>query len=188
MKIAFSFFLLIYSRCGAPASWAARHTIVCLDNTPVSFLVDTGAGVSLLNKEVWDKLRQAEDMLKPVVTQRIVGVDGIPIRIEGSVSVPVTIGKATFNHEFIVANGITAEAILGLDILEAKKCVLDLAGGKIQITDQTVTLTAKPTQSDTHCAKVSVLKKTTIPPGSEMEIMTHILQRTRHLASGRVPV
>ena len=31
VKIAFSFFLLIYSRCGAPASWAARHTIVCLD-------------------------------------------------------------------------------------------------------------------------------------------------------------
>ena len=31
MKIAFSFFLLIYSRCGAPASWAVRHTIVCLD-------------------------------------------------------------------------------------------------------------------------------------------------------------
>ena len=111
-------------------------------NTPVSFLVDMGAGVSLLNKEVWDKLRQAEDTLKPVVTQRIVGVDGIPIRIEGSVSVPFTIGKATFNHEFIVVNEITAEAILGLDFLEAKKCVLDLAGGKIQITDQTVTLTA----------------------------------------------
>ena len=33
MKIAFSFFLLIYSRCGAPASWATRHTIVCLDNS-----------------------------------------------------------------------------------------------------------------------------------------------------------
>ena len=31
VKITFSFFLLIYSRCGAPASWAARHTIVCLD-------------------------------------------------------------------------------------------------------------------------------------------------------------
>ena len=35
MKIAFSFFLLIYSRCGAPASWAARHTIVCLDSVTV---------------------------------------------------------------------------------------------------------------------------------------------------------
>ena len=35
MKIAFSFFLLMYSRCGAPASWAARHTIVCLDFTHI---------------------------------------------------------------------------------------------------------------------------------------------------------
>ena len=31
VKMTFSFFLSIYSRCGAPASWAARHTIVCLD-------------------------------------------------------------------------------------------------------------------------------------------------------------
>ena len=90
----------------------------------MSFLVDTGAGVSLLNKEVWDKLRQAEDMLKPVVTQRIVGVDGIPIRIEGSVSVPVTIRKTTFNHEFIVANEITAEAILGLDFWKPKSVLI----------------------------------------------------------------
>ena len=38
VKMTFSFFLSIYSRCGAPASWAARHTIVCLDTqTPVSF-------------------------------------------------------------------------------------------------------------------------------------------------------
>ena len=31
MKIKFSYFLLIYSRCGALASWAERHTNVCLD-------------------------------------------------------------------------------------------------------------------------------------------------------------
>ena len=29
--MTFSFFLSIYSRCGAPGSWAARHTTVCLD-------------------------------------------------------------------------------------------------------------------------------------------------------------
>ena len=33
MKMTFSFFLSIYPRCGAPASWAARHTIVCLNVT-----------------------------------------------------------------------------------------------------------------------------------------------------------
>ena len=31
VKITFTIFLLIYSQCGAPASWAARHTTVCLD-------------------------------------------------------------------------------------------------------------------------------------------------------------
>ena len=29
--MTFSFFLSIYSRCGVPASLAARHTTVCLD-------------------------------------------------------------------------------------------------------------------------------------------------------------
>ena len=33
VKIAFSFFLLLYSQCGTPASWATRHTTVCLDKT-----------------------------------------------------------------------------------------------------------------------------------------------------------
>ena len=36
--MTFSFFLSIYSRCGAPASWAARHTIVCLDTVSADCL------------------------------------------------------------------------------------------------------------------------------------------------------
>ena len=32
MKINFSFFLSICSRCCVPGSWAARHTTMCLDN------------------------------------------------------------------------------------------------------------------------------------------------------------
>jgi len=31
MKIALLFFLLITHGCGTPASWAARHTTMCLD-------------------------------------------------------------------------------------------------------------------------------------------------------------
>jgi len=38
VKIAFLFFLLITHWCGAPASWAARHTTVCLDHMQLIFL------------------------------------------------------------------------------------------------------------------------------------------------------
>ena len=34
VNMTVSFFLSIYPQCGAPASWAARHTIVCLDRKP----------------------------------------------------------------------------------------------------------------------------------------------------------
>ena len=40
-----------------------------IGNTSVSLLVNTGAGVSLLIREVWDRLNQTEDKLDPIVTQ-----------------------------------------------------------------------------------------------------------------------
>jgi len=39
VKIAFLFFLLITHLCGAPASWAARHTTVCLDTQTLSTFI-----------------------------------------------------------------------------------------------------------------------------------------------------
>ena len=58
VKIAFSFFLLIYSRCGAPASWAARHTIVCLDLIQNSQAVKKSAALkkAMVKKDVKSKV------------------------------------------------------------------------------------------------------------------------------------
>lgn len=53
--------------------------------------------------------------LNAIVTCRLVGVDGVPIKVEGTVSVHINIGGVTLQHNFIVAEQITAEAILGLD-------------------------------------------------------------------------
>ena len=55
VKITFSFFLLICSRCGAPASWAARHTTVCLD---IGFFVNASLAYIKVqtNVETWSLL------------------------------------------------------------------------------------------------------------------------------------
>ena len=58
------------------------------------------------------------------------GVDGIPIKVYGFLSVPITINGRDYQHKFIVAEQLTAEAILGLDFIEANKCVLDLVNEK----------------------------------------------------------
>ena len=100
----------------------SSYSLSCsIYGSPVSFLVDTGAGVSLLSKPVWDRIKPTKGVLNPIVTRRLVGVDGVPIKVEGTVSVPITISGVTLPHTFIVAEQITAEAILGLDFLEANK-------------------------------------------------------------------
>ena len=97
----------------------------CVLGVPVSFLVDTGAGVLLLNGNVWDKFKSAETQVEPTVYHNLVGVDGHPIKVRGSVTLPVVIAGKTFQQEFIIAECITAESILGVDFMQENNCVVD---------------------------------------------------------------
>ena len=58
MKIAFSFFLLMYSQCGVLASWATRHTIMCLDlnHQSTSQQVNATESSSNTKEQVWHGL------------------------------------------------------------------------------------------------------------------------------------
>ena len=122
----------------------------CIYGSPVSFLVDTGAGVSLLNKEMWNKIIPTLELSEPATSHRLVGVDGVPLKVLGSAVLPVTVSGMTFKHKFIIAEHITADAILGLDFLEANRCVLNLADGSILIANKNISLLPNPTTNATR--------------------------------------
>ena len=83
----------------------SSYSLSCrIYRSPVSFLIDTGAGVLLLSKSVRDKIKPAKESINPMVTYRLVGVNGVPIKVEGMVSGPITIGGVTLQHDFIVAD------------------------------------------------------------------------------------
>ena len=144
----------------------------------VSFLVDTGAGVSLLNKDMWDRLKSKEDLIVPAASHRLVGVDGAPLNILGSAIIPITISGMTFKHKFVIAERITADAILGLDFLEANNCVLNLAEGKITIANRSVPLLANSYTTKICCSKITLADNVNIPPRCEMEITGRIHSST----------
>ena len=81
-----------------------------------------------------------------------------------------------FNHEFVVADHITAEAILGLDFLEANKCVLDLSKQEMTIKNEVLELKPSPANAivQQQCATVTVMNTIVVPPSSEMEFMAHM--------------
>jgi len=153
----------------------SSYTLLCtVNNLPVSFLIDTGAGVCLLKSEVWERVKSVANKLEPIIAHRIVGVDGIPIKIQGSATVQLTIAGVEFRHRFIVADQITADAILGIDFLEANKCVLNLAKGELSIGEKRVSLSSHSNIETVGCAKVTLTATVTVPAGSEMEIMGHV--------------
>ena len=65
---------------------------------PVSFLVDTGAGVSLLKGTVWDRKKPQNHNLKTVTVHRLVRVDGMPISVRGSTVVQFSVYGIKFQH------------------------------------------------------------------------------------------
>ena len=61
-----------------PQTFSTNHvssySLSCdIYNTPVIFLIDTGSGVSLLNKKVWDRMKSSEVVLSPVGCKQIGG-------------------------------------------------------------------------------------------------------------------
>ena len=62
----------------------SSYTLACTVNgTPVSFLIDTGAGVCLLKSEVWERVKSKGDTLKPITAHRLVGLMVYQLRYKG---------------------------------------------------------------------------------------------------------
>ena len=108
--------------------------------------------------------------MRKEVTDRLVGVDGIPIKVRGTVSTKVYLEGLVFNQKFIIADGIIAEAILSMDFLEANKCVLDLGRGELVAKDVGMIPLRPHLSSESSCLKVTLVETTAIPAASEVEV------------------
>ena len=61
-------------------------------NKPVTFLIDTGSAISLLDSAVWDRVRPPKATFSPWSGTPLAGVSGVHLQILGTAE--VTIGLA----------------------------------------------------------------------------------------------
>ena len=107
---------------------------------PTTFIIDTGAAVTLLRKDMWDKLPQGGKLLTPWDGSPLVGVAGNPLEVWGSVIVEVEIAGETFRTRMVVASALTAEAILGVDFLESHNCTLEIGKRVLRFANRGVAI------------------------------------------------
>ena len=130
--------------------------------------------LDLLIFSVWDEVKLVAGELKQVISHCLVGVNGIPLVYH----CPISIYEVTFDHNFFVADRLTADAILELDFLDFNKWILDLAKGKMLVADQSVSLLPKSHSIKMFSSTVIVLNTCVIPSHSEMEIRNLAGRRT----------
>jgi hypothetical protein len=131
---------------------ASMKVLLCINRTPIYFLVDTGSQISILNQ-----CFVSGNTLTP--TQTIVrGATGHTLELLGCVVVEVGVSERIhFQEEFYVSTSLS-ECILGMDFLEKHNCTVDLAGSTLYIDNVSVPLVSHVACRATMSDKVKQVK------------------------------
>ena len=154
----------------------AYNVNVFVNNQPAKFVLDTGAAVTLLQKGIWDQMRQTEVALDPWTGQRLVGVEGTPLQVCGTVQVRLRLGEETFQMRVVVVDGLTVDVILGLDFLEAHSCTVDIGKKTLHFTNRGTSVTLHGSRGTTATIGVTMGETLQVPAYSEMEVMANLVQ------------
>ena len=105
--------------------------------------------------------------------QTLISVDGSPLKLHGCVTLPVYLGGCKSDVQFTIAEGLTVEAILGLEFLVTHQGTLNFQAGVLTLPDAVIPLTPISSQRS-ETVPVSLVKDLHIPPSCELEIMGHV--------------
>ena len=105
-----------------------------IEGNGVSFLVDTGSGVSILAARTWRKWGRAEDELTRYWGW-LCSVDGRALECLGRARLTVTLGTRVIKWSFIVAEIGDDEGILGNNFVMAHKLTVRLCKGAVYLPD-----------------------------------------------------
>jgi len=75
------------------------------------------AVVLLISSDVWNHIKPSSAPAVNSVSLRLVGVDGAPMQVQGSVTINLYVSELVFQQELIIVKALTSDGILGLNFL-----------------------------------------------------------------------
>ena len=130
------------------------------------FLIDTGASLTLISTRVWEHVKEScVSELRPY-SANLQTASGECLVIRGKATMTLEICGIQIIAEVAVAD-IELDAILGLDVMKANNCSIDLTTNKLSIKGKTCKLSVVGKMG---CYRITVSQKVEIPSMSEMII------------------
>ena len=118
--------------CANFTAYMTKNTVnVSINNRKSSALCDTGASVSCISKQFFDKaFLNDKPNINPCHMKYIFGVGGTNHQVLGVVEINVNFGTLGLTYPFYVVEELHHSIILGHDFLEAHSVTLDIRGKK----------------------------------------------------------
>ena len=143
-----------------------------INGHPLKFLIDTGAAVTLVSKEIFHKFQMKSELQPSNLV--ICGADGKNLDVSGEGTMEITLGPLKVTHEVIVA-ALQPDAILGMDFLSQHECKVDIPAQRLIINSLVVNLWQEG--NNPQSCKVAIKEPVVIPPESEKLILGEVQRR-----------
>ena len=141
----------------------------------MSFLVDTGAAVTLLRKDTWDDLHnESTTGLQPWTGNPLVSVDGTSLRVHGQSRINLSLGGHQYPTDVMVVSPLTTGAILGLDFLKKHGVTIDLGISQLNLRDKPPVPIYVEHRREFTVGRVSLEESIRLPPLSEQVVMGRV--------------
>ena len=140
------------------------YVIGKIENTKVSMLMDTGANLTIISNEFYEKLG-TKPQIKPA-SIKLTSASGDTIPVKGQCTIEMCLEDLKFPQEVIVAK-IKNPCILGLDFMNQNSCNIYVKKRKLKIQGIEIPcFRKKDVEVDSSC-KISLAEDIEIPPFCE---------------------
>ena len=107
-------------------------------NKQIKTVCDSGASVSSLSEKRFNQINGNNQIKMQPSTTILSSANQMPIQMKGTISVPIKIGRKTYEHTFYVLIEAASDCLLGLDFFETNNCDALFSGGKLKIERNTL--------------------------------------------------
>ena len=138
----------------------------------VTFEVDTGSCITIISKNIYNKLDKDEIEEQPL-TENFKDYSGNTIETLGLFRMPITLGNVLCMHNVLVTNNNNSTCLLGIDLIRQKQLNIEHSGPKIFLT--TIIGSQKrniPIRESGN--KVTVCENTILEPGEITNVYTTV--------------
>ena len=146
-------------------------------------LVDTGASVTILKREIFEKLPPSSKDKLEAVSLTLVTATGESMPFIGSLNVDIVVGEHVFSHQILIAD-IQNDGILGIDFLSSHKIDVLLSKSCLSVKNDIIPCFHFDHGEKPSICRIVIAKDVVVPPNSELVVPGKIIDSIVNIENG----